>query len=64
MKKIIETNDVGVVAIENTVEGFLASLKEIMIRDYSELKKNVQVLKQKYNWEEQEKVLVDVYNSL
>ena len=64
MRKIVQLNKVGLVAEENTVQGFIDSVDKLMQMDYEALKNNVQEIKQTYNWEQQEKVLLDVYRSL
>jgi len=64
MKRFVETYNVGEVASENNSIGFIKALEKISLKDYNSLVENVKKVKQKYNWEEQEKVLLYEYKSL
>lgn len=64
MKRLVETYDVGEVAVENNPSGFIEALENISLKDYDLLVENVKKIKQKYNWEEQERVMLDEYKSL
>ena len=64
MKRLVESNNIGTVAKENTPEGLKEAIEEAMKLDKDELKTNIQKLKTIYNWEEQEKVLLEVYNEI
>lgn len=64
MKRLVESNEVGVVAQENTPQGLKKSILEAVKLDKEKLKTNIQKLKTAYNWEEQEKVLLRVYEEL
>ncbi|WP_417334499.1 glycosyltransferase [Halarcobacter sp.] len=64
MKRLVETYNVGEVAVENNSSGFIEALENISLKDYDLLVENVKKIKQKYNWEEQERVMLDEYKSL
>ncbi|QKE28147.1 glycosyltransferase, family 1 [Arcobacter acticola] len=64
MKRLVELNNIGTVAKENTPDGLKKAIEEAVKLDKEELKINIQQLKTIYNWEEQEKVLLDVYRNL
>ena len=64
MRRLVEEKGIGVVAEENTVEGFLAAVKRSLALDYQAVAANVAAARKIYNWEEQEKVLLDVYSQL
>ena len=64
MRKLVENNKVGVVSKENTPEGLKEAIETSIILDKIELSKNIKKVKKIYNWEEQEKVLLKVYNEL
>ena len=64
MKRLVETNKIGTVAKENTPQGLKEAIKEAVKLDKKELKTNIQKLKTIYNWEEQEKVLLEIYKDL
>ncbi|QSR36015.1 glycosyl transferase family 1 [Marinobacterium iners] len=64
MKRLVETEGVGIVAEENTVEGFRKAVEASLIQDYDAIQKNVFSARKKYCWEEQEKVLKEIYHAL
>jgi len=64
MKKVVEEYNVGVVLEENSVDGVKKSVEEAMTLDVKTLENNLEVAKAIYNWQEQEKVLLKVYNEL
>jgi len=64
MYRLVEENKIGVVAEDNTLEGLQKAIEEALLLDQNELQNNIQKVKNLYNWEEQEKVLLDVYKSL
>ncbi len=64
MKRFVELNKIGTVAKENTPNGLKKSIEEAMKLDKEELGINIRKLKTVYNWEEQEKVLLNVYKGL
>lgn len=64
MKRLVEFNKIGTVAKENTSDVLKEAIKEAVKLDKVELKINIQKVKAIYNWEEQEKILLDVYKGL
>lgn len=61
MKRLVEKYNLGIVAKENTKEGFIKALIEVISLDKNKLVDNIKKVKQIFNWEEQEKVLNEVY---
>ena len=64
MKKIVLDYNVGVVAKNNSIEGLKDAIKEATTLDKKELNSNLKKAKKVFNWEEQEKTLLQVYKSL
>ncbi|MCT4582625.1 MAG: glycosyltransferase family 4 protein [Flavobacteriales bacterium] len=64
MKKIINQYKVGVIAEENTPEGLIEAIKKASLLDRAETHQNLLQTKQIYNWENQEKELVEIYHTL
>ena len=64
MKRLVETVGVGIVANENTVKGFKQAVTDSLQQDYETIKRNVFEARKKYCWEEQEKVLEEVYSDI
>ena len=64
MKRLVETVGVGIVANENTVKGFKQAVTNSLQQDYETIKRNVFEARKKYCWEEQEKVLEEVYSDI
>ena len=64
MKRLVETNHIGIVAKENTANGLKEAILKAILLEKEELIKNIQKIKKIYNWEEQEKVLLALYKDL
>lgn len=64
MKKLVEHNNIGVVTKENTLGGLKEAIKKAIVLDKKTLQINIQKVKEIYNWEEQEKVLLQIYRDL
>ena len=64
MKRLVETEGVGIVAKENTMEGFRRAVSASLQQNYFAIQKNVFAVRKKYCWEEQEKVLKEIYDAL
>lgn len=64
MKRLVEAEGVGIVAESNTVEGFRKAVTASLDQDYAAIQKNVFESRKKYCWEEQEKVLKEIYDAL
>lgn len=64
MKRFVDEEKVGVVAEENTEAGFFKALKELLFLDDKQLTKNIVEVRKRYNWEEQEKIIGEIYESI
>ena len=64
MKRVVEENGIGIVAGENTVEGLRDAIQRADRVDRSEVEAGIAKCKLIYNWEEQEKNLKAVYDTL
>ncbi len=64
MKKLVEINKIGVVAKENTINGLKDAIVEAIKIDKEKVKVNIKKIKNVYNWEEQEKILLELYKKL
>ena len=64
MERLVESEGVGIVASENTVEGFKQAVADSLKQDYVQIQQNVFEARKKYCWEEQEKVLNEVYSDI
>jgi glycosyltransferase involved in cell wall biosynthesis len=64
MKKIVDDNSIGVVAKDNTPQGLQEAIEKATELNKNELQVNIQKVKEIYNWEEQENVLLKVYRGL
>jgi glycosyltransferase involved in cell wall biosynthesis len=64
MKRLVQNNKIGIVAEENTANGLKEAIIKATTLDKEELRKNIQKIKNIYNWEEQEKVLLTLYKEL
>ena len=61
MRRLVEAESVGLVAASNDPHGFMQALERTLDMDTEEMRENVRRVRQRYCWEEQEKVLRDVY---
>lgn len=64
MKRLVEIEGIGIVAEENTVSGFKKAIETSLIQNYKTTQRNVFKSRKKYCWEEQEKVLKEIYYAL
>ena len=64
MKRLVEKNKIGVVAQENSPNGLKEAILKAVKLDKKELQQNIQKVKEIYNWEKQEKVLINLYKEL
>jgi glycosyltransferase involved in cell wall biosynthesis len=64
MKRLVETHKIGVVVEENTVESFVMAVQTSLELDCQKVKVNIDKIKKKFCWEEQQKVLWRVYSEL
>lgn len=64
MRRLVTEHGIGIVAAENSPEGIRDAVSEAKRLEADRLRQNLQKFAAHYNWEEQEKVLVKVYESL
>lgn len=64
MKRLVEKNHIGVVAKENSPQGLQTAIKEAVKLNRDELQQNIQKVNATYNWQHQEKVLIQLYKEL
>jgi len=64
MKRLVESNNIGVVASKNSPKGLGKAIQKASLLDDLVLRENIQKVKEIYNWEAQEKVLIKIYEEL
>lgn len=64
MKRLVEQEKIGVVASENTIEGFKNALNTALQLNYAQVQKNIFQVRKKYCWQQQEKTLNEIYHDL
>lgn len=64
IKKIVEYHELGWVFKENTAEEIEKTVRKIVFDDLSKYKANTQKTVEIYNWENQEKTLINIYKEL
>jgi glycosyltransferase involved in cell wall biosynthesis len=64
MREFVKKYNVGVVAKENTPDGLKEAIKEALELDINKVKESIKEVKKLYNWENQERVLIDVYRGV
>ncbi len=64
MKRLVESNNIGVVAEENTSDGLKDAIQKATKLDKNDLHINIQKVKDVYNWGNQEKILLKLYKGL
>ncbi|PIF03444.1 MAG: glycosyl transferase family 1 [Arcobacter sp.] len=64
MKRLVQTNEIGTIAKQNTPIGLKEAIKKAVLLDKKQLLINIKKVKHIYNWEEQEKVLLNIYKDL
>ncbi len=62
LRKLVVEYDVGLVAVENTVDSLCDVILESLKLDCSEVQKNIILAREKYSWTNQEKVLKSIYS--
>jgi glycosyltransferase involved in cell wall biosynthesis len=62
MKKIVLDHKIGIVVEEDNVEGLTQAIKSALQLDKEEVRINLKKVKYIYNWEEQEKILLKIYD--
>lgn len=64
MKKIVEEDNLGIVAENNTIQGLKEAMKATETLDMQIIKDNLKKAKKTYSWQEQEKVLIETYREI
>jgi len=64
MKNFVQKNAVGIVVKENSPQGLQFAIKEALLLDQEEIMTQIEKVKKTYNWEEQERILLNLYSSL
>lgn len=64
IRRLVESEGVGIVAQENTIESFREAVVDSLNQDYDVIQANVFNARKKYCWQEQEKVLKEVYDNI
>ena len=64
MKKIIQENNIGIVAKNNSIDGLKDAILDTVKLDRTKININLKKAKKIYNWEEQEKILLKIYKEL
>lgn len=64
MKGLVEKHEIGVVAEENTPIGLIAAIVKATTMNKQTLQVNLLKVKEQYNWEQQEEVLLKLYEDL
>lgn len=61
MRRLVQTNDIGMVVEDNTIESLLECVESSRLLDYGSLVHNVNLAARLYNWETQEFKLLELY---
>jgi glycosyltransferase involved in cell wall biosynthesis len=64
MERLVKNNGIGVVAKGNNSRELNKAIRKAVVLDKEQLRENIQKVKKTYSWEEQEKVLLNVYEEL
>jgi len=64
MRKVVQEGNIGIVLEEETLEGITRAIKEAVALDKNQINDNLKKVKKIYNWEEQERALLEVYGAL
>lgn len=64
MKRLVESLGVGIVAETNDVVGFIEAIESSIDQSYSKCVDNVIKARKQFSWEEQEKVLKEVFDEI
>lgn len=64
MKKLVLSNEVGIVASENTEKGFMDAINFLNAQDIDFFKANTLATSEKYSWSNQEEKLIRLYDQL
>lgn len=61
MKKFVLDNGVGIVMEENSINGLVAAINEVMSIEAINMQQSIDVCRKKYCWENQESKLINLY---
>ena len=61
MKRLVETDGIGIVAHSNTVNGFKKAVNDSLTQDYGKIQNNVFAVRKKYCWETQQVIFKKIY---
>ena len=61
MGKVVKENNIGLIISKNSIVGLKESICSILNKNRDEFTYGLQMVKRKYNWEEQEKILIELY---
>jgi glycosyltransferase involved in cell wall biosynthesis len=64
LRKFIDENQVGVSASSNDIEGFIGAFKDILSLDNQDLRNNILIARQRFNWSTEEETLFYLYKNL
>jgi glycosyltransferase involved in cell wall biosynthesis len=64
VKNFVDQKNVGEVAESNDVYGLLNAIKKILSKDASQFRENILSVKKEYNWQSQEKKMIEAYHNL
>jgi len=64
MRRLVQRYRVGVVAKENTIRGLIEAIEEALKLNRLDFKENIKEVKSIYNWENQERILLNIYRGL
>uniref|UniRef100_UPI00404871FF glycosyltransferase family 4 protein n=1 Tax=Algoriphagus sp. TaxID=1872435 RepID=UPI00404871FF len=64
MRKLVEEHSIGIVAKENSIEGFRKAIEEVDSSGLDFFKQNLPQASSIYSWANQEKRLINLYNQL
>lgn len=64
MSNYINSHNAGIICKSLDTQGLTESIKEIHNKDFSSFMINIEAIKRQYSWEEQEGVMIDIYNRI
>ena len=64
VKSFVNKKQVGEVAESNDVYGLINAINKILSKDESQFRPNILAVKKEYNWESQEKKMIEAYRNL
>ena len=61
MRRLVESESIGIVAQDNNVEGFKKAVHALLKQNYQSIQKNIFKVRKRYSWEEQEDKLINIF---